>query len=287
MNEMMSNQRNGSDTLQRSATPALIRMPRTPLKDPAAFSDRTSWFGIEYGYDDYGPLDPNDPNPYGKSNVYDNLHVENVDLKALLQEVFRCLGKDIPDRIMLVAEQKGWGEASAYRAVAEAGYYGEEATVRLPSDFFETLGQEYWNLPNAADDEGVLEYLRSKGYKTAGFAPVEALKAQLMDEFEVGFLPDLITQQTVVERISLPMSQLSLNNRFRTDEIVAAEPVAAENGSDTILGVVANWNGTFQLVDGFRRLKWVQENVGLMQESFNRTKGTFLLLTTLDNRASW
>lgn len=115
------------------------------------------------------------------------------------------------------------------------------------------IEQEYYKKPNAKDNKGILEYVRSKGQETAGLSPVEAIKEQLTNENN-GRRSSLVDNATGVSTATLKIRDIQIKAKEHYENVEPL-PMESNNTADKIAGVVVRTGTTYHLVDGYHRTK--------------------------------
>jgi hypothetical protein len=274
--------------------PAPIDLPSPVLKDPR-------WSSINYG-EDYGQTTPHEwkdyrtgelrgdavtyaydsyetpeeyldqEDGYGRNRRYENLRITNVNSRQVVADVFGCTRDDVPDSLLEDFEEQGFGNTDAFTIEGKMGYYGEEIYHKAPEGLQEWANNRYWSLPNAEDKDGVLRYLRGKGFDTTGKTPIEAVKAQLASENN-GKVPTSVAKANKLE-----LKDKSVNNiqkdQTKMSRADATPSTPTINDTKQIIGVITRDTkySKLRLVDGHRRAKYHQDNARV------RKIGTFLFL---------
>lgn len=239
-----------------------IEVQKTPLEAPRA----CKLYSVEYDYDGYGTpswVNMEDDDGYGRNDEYDNLRVmkdQSIDVREVLSSTFGTSKNNIPEELVTYAtDELGMDKTDAYEAVAERGYYGEEASVQLQSHNVEALTEWYQKLSNAQDKDGILDYARSKGTDTTGKTPLEAIKTQLAAENN-GKVIESVKTALSIGSITMTPKKIVVPNPKHFDQ-VEATPIQTKNStSDDIIGVVVEKGDEFVLIDGYHRYKKALEN---------------------------
>ena len=126
------------------------------------------------------------------------------------------------------------------------------------------IEQEYYKKPNAKDDKGILEYVRSKGQETAGLSPVEAIKEQLTNENN-GRRSSLVDNSTGVSTATLKIRDIQIKAKGHYENIEPL-PMKSNNTSPNIAGVVVRTGTTYHLVDGYHRTKNLINNKRILSK---------------------
>ena len=184
--------------------------------------------------------------------------IEAIPVRNVLGKIFDVPEKDIPDELVEHARDIGMDNPDNYDITTNNGYYGDE--IAIYSDEYSKLRKWYLDQNNARDKDGILDYVRSKGYDTSGQEPLDAIKAQLAAENN-GKLIDAVTNARAVGTIKLTPKQITVANPRHLEE-VEATPVGKKNdASDAFTGVLVErptnvYNKVeYVLVDGYHRYK--------------------------------
>ncbi len=133
----------------------------------------------------------------------------------------------------------------------------------------------YYEQPNAIDELGLLEYTRGKGFATAGYSPISAIKAQLAAE-NGGKKLTKVERTDYVKVVGIDLKNVIIPNPKHYEEVDAKAPTTPYRGSKApvVLGVVVEQNGKYVLVDGYHRTKWINS------QDKKKRRGTYIVLTT-------
>lgn len=126
------------------------------------------------------------------------------------------------------------------------------------------IEQEYYKKPNAKDDKGILEYVRSKGQETEGLSPVEAIKKQLTNENN-GRRSSLVDNATGVSKATLKIRDIRIGAKEHYENVKPL-PMESNNTADKIAGVVVQTGTTYRLVDGYHRTKNLMNNKRILSQ---------------------
>lgn len=260
------------------------RIVDRPIKEPVRIENSSLHFphahmlyASEYSgpilleYDSYGPPYGEEPEEYSRNFQYENLRIGSVNLRLLLSHVYNCPETDIPAVVLEHAESKGWGSTDYWNVEAVNNYYGEEAELVVPENFLQEAQEMLWLLPNAVDDDNVLPYVRSKGVETEGLTPLEALKAQLLDENN-GIVSAKIQNARFISSRVVSFDSIRIPSKRHYDEVTPRRPVSFGTKESAFVGVVYPDRGGFTLLDGYHRLKYLKEKVR------GRVKGRFIVV---------
>jgi hypothetical protein len=195
--------------------------------------------------------------------------IEAIPVRSVLGKMFRVPENQIPDSLVEHARDIGMDNPDNYEISTNGGYYGDEVIIQ--SENYYGLRRWYLDQNNARDDDGILDYVRSKGFDTSGKEPLDAIKSQLAAENN-GKLIDAVTNARAVGTIKLSPKQISVANPRHLEE-VDATPVGKKNeASDTFTGILVErptnvYNQVeYVLVDGYHRYK---EALKSPRKSFN------------------
>lgn len=258
------------ETSQEVSTERLVDRPE---KEPVLiensalqFPDSRNLYASEYygpievECDYYGPPDDEEPLDYNRNYQYENLRVKSVALQSIIASVYRCQMIDIPSDFLAKAEEKGWGEKDFWDVEAVGGYYGEEIEIVIPSGFQAAAEKLYWSLPNAVDPDNILPYVRSKGTQTEGLTPLEALKAQFMEEND-NCISTMIQYAKFASSRVVKFEKIRIPSQKHYDEVSRRKPESHISKESTFVGVLYPDQGGFILLDGYHRLKHEKEQL--------------------------
>lgn len=263
-----------------------IIVPKNPLPEPNINLDLQYRSGLDVVYDFYGHPDgvecSADEDDYCRDQEYENLRMlenHNLNVKSILAAVFAVSEEKIPDELVKFGESIGMDSSDAYDAVATGGYYGEEAEIVLNHKTKEALTDWYYSQDNARDSFGILDYCRSKGMPTAGLKPLDAIKAQLLNENKK--VHPKVADAVAVETQTLFLNEVKVGN---LSHYLTVEPTKPESltGGDAITGIIVvpdrpryyrnMASPEALLVDGYHRYKFAKTK--------GRSKGKFIVLFT-------
>lgn len=218
---------------------------------------------VEYDYDHYGCsgsiCNYRDYDDYCRDAEYEGLRIDRGSLnpRAVLAYLYKVNPEDIPDSLVTKATNElDLDSEDGYEVYASGGYYGDEAHVDFayPDTALKTLKRYYYELPDAKDEAGVLQYVRGKGVDTAGLTPIEAIKKQLNDENH-GKTHQLVERSNTVTAKKVNFDQVEIPQKKHFDA-VEPRPVVAPENVDAVCGVlVQTGEYRYRLVDGYHRMK--------------------------------
>lgn len=258
------------ETSQEVSTGRLIdRSEKEPVlieNSALQFPDSRNLYASEYSgpivvkFDSYGPPYGEEPLDYNRNYQYDNLQVESVHLPSVLSSVYRCQVSDIPSDFLTKAEEEGWGEKYFWDVEAVGGYYGEEIEPVIPAGFQESAERLYWSLPNAVDPDNILPYVRSKGTRTEGLTPLEALKAQFMEEND-NCISTMMQYAKIASSRIVKLDKIRIPSQKHYDEVSRRKPESYISKESTFVGVLYPDQGGYILLDGYHRMKHEKEQL--------------------------
>lgn len=176
----------------------------------------------------------------------------SVNIDNVLQRL-TYRNSPVTPRLREIAEELGLDHTDAYYIKVEGGYYGDETEVHLLPEKAEALYREYCKEEGARDPDGVLDYVRSKGYATAGLTPIEAIRHQLNAE-NLGRKHPLVEKAAHVHVMSVRLNQVKVPNQKYYEKIAARKIQSGTNGKE-IAGVLVLKGREYHLVDGYHRHK--------------------------------
>lgn len=231
--------------------PALALLPASELGEPKRFLNYG--YGFEFDYDDpyYGPND---------GGVLSE-EITHINMKDFLAEVHGTETSVITDDYIQYAESQRWDNPENFFVDRSWGYYNEiEVSIELRPEFLAEVQSHYYRLDNATDQDRVLPYVRGKGYPTEGKSPVEALKAQLKAENN-NQSHRRVDNSTEVNVQSVQFQKIIIPATAHYENVIPSEPQAPVPDIPKIAGVVvANNDGTYTLVDGYHRTKFIRQD---------------------------
>jgi hypothetical protein len=246
------------------------------LKEP----ERVNYPDAEYDYDSYSTAEDyysndyynsNDDDPYNNYNVYDNLRLTSVDPEATIYSMFRANSRvPLPNEIKQLIKENKWDEVDSWEIHAESDYYGETAVIVAPDNMLTKVQEWYWNQPNAEDNEGILNYVRSKGTETKGLKPLDAIKKQLSEENE-GRSNRLVEKARSVTKQTVRLDRIRVPHQNRLDTVNPRVPASTLNHNPAIAGVLIKEGRNYRLIDGYHRLKFYQ--------NANRVNAKYIVLS--------
>lgn len=169
-------------------------------------------------------------------------------------------------------------DSTDYEPIISGGYYGEELDdVELPKELDAILDNYFYNQPNAEGPEGVLSYLRGKGYDTTGERPLEAIKGALQAENN-GRLVSKVAKakkwragEISLDRIKLPSESQRKAGENDPRPLTNPYPGKAATSSKVAGVVIDSGNGNYELIDGYHRLAHLKQS--------NRKRSRYLVLS--------
>lgn len=275
--------------LEKRNQPAPITTPATNLKEPGNVVSlyfegdeagdhytNDTHYAVHYTYDYYG-------RPWGsgwdddnfdmvRDNVYEGLQVDKVNVRNVLANIYRCNADDIPETLVEKAKELKWDDPESYDVWGEGGYYGEEVAEEIPADMGKKAREMYWELPNANDREGILNYVRGKGFDTTGKTPVQAILAQLKTETHLSSRAHKLkaTKATVG---NVKIANIIVPQGARWNQASAVKPETTLPGGKNIVGVLyKDERSNYYLMDGYSRTKY-------QMDALNRKTGDYIILS--------
>jgi hypothetical protein len=213
--------------------------------------------GLDMESDGYGTPPGEEPEEYGRNDVYYNPQVVGTpNVKHILAGTFGIEERDVPtDLYNYAVNNLEMDKIEAYQPDIIHGYYGEEGGVGF-SDYVKTgLMSWYQQQPGLTDSAGIRDYVRSKGTNPDGNSAVDSVKAQLSEEYK-GKLPKAVKEANKVYTKKFTPKQITITDASRFDR---TKPIGVEQKNSVakdIAGVVVkSEDGKYMLVDGYARLK--------------------------------
>lgn len=265
--------------------PAGVTKPPV-IVEPIRFKEPTDVEGeAVWDYDNvYSTSDPyygDDDDYYGEDDYYssaaysnfyaqyENLHLTSVDAETTVKQMLHMSAADtLPAELKQLIKDKQWDNIDNWDIHTEESYDHDIPVVDKPADMFSEVQKWYWNKPNAEDRAGILKYVRSKGTATEGLTPLEAVKKQLAEE-NPGKRHRGVENATSVLFTTVRLENIFVPKPARLRDVEAQAPVDHENKAG-YAGVLLRRGDRYRLVDGYHRLKHLQEK--------NRVTGKYLVL---------
>lgn len=205
--------------------------------------------------------------PYSNYTHIDQAYIEEVNITELLASY----GITDEDSIR-EAEARGYNDPEKWDVNFEGDYYGDRiSSYSPPAGFADFVKAAYYNQPNATHESGVFEYVRSRGLKTAGYKPAEAMIAFLNAENKRKNTPTALKNVHYIERKRVKLDKIHYK-KTRFDKVKSRELQAEFPTVKKTAGVLLrNSDGSYELFDGYHRTK------GLFEK--HRASGEFFILS--------
>lgn len=245
-----------------------------PFREPI-MAPYQNLMSVDYDYDGRvcaGDIDDEHSDGYCRDSTYENIRVsKDIDYRETVSELMRINPEDIPPEMLRIAKDElHLDRTESYEILVERGYYGEEASVVL-SDWQKVrdgLQRYCYSRPDAVDKDGVLPYLRGKGLNTTNKTPLDALKESLRKENN-GKVVAYVEKTKEVYQKKIRLEDVVIPQKQHYKSITASKSIAPEN-APVINGIVVYKAGKYHLVDGYHRVKGLQES--------KRANGQFIVM---------
>lgn len=248
---------------------------------------------VEYDYDGYHCSDPyecSNGDDYCRDSVYEGLRItqwtpsEGLDAyvkgKLGLQER-DPIPKKLKDKLKSYYNIDDIVDDFYIRG--EPGYYGEEVEIDGPESLEREIKDYYYSLPNAIDPNGILPYLRGKGFDTTNKRPLQAIKESLRVENggriskRVESAKSFKTASIGVRNIIRPSKSQSSHAKNNPRPLT---PEPATGNKDEIAGVVFKRDhGKYELIDGYHRTATLDA-----LNTTGKKRGKYIILSASENK---
>lgn len=226
------------------------------------FNDLSHTVDYDYGYnEDY----------YSDTIDEDSIVINSIDEEELTKSIMNL------DNVSNEEKKQNFNElreilrtAGAFEPENYFGYtrgYDDNSKIYIKpknDQLQKRIEQEYYKKPNAKDDKGILEYVRSKGQETEGLSPVEAIKKQLTNENN-GRRSSLVDNATGASKATLKIRDIKIGAKEHYENVKPL-PMESNNTADKIAGVVVRTGTTYRLVDGYHRTKNLMNNKRILSQ---------------------
>ena len=268
--DTIKSQLDEAKALAKAPQPIIIETSK--FLEPA-YNDVT--YAVDYSFESYycnGCYGCETGEDYCRGAQYEGLKLDSVNSSAVLARLLSCnnisyLTSDDID----FANNIGLDDLETYEIRTEGGYYGEEVSIHVGDKQMKLIRDWYFSKENANDIHGVLAYCRSKGLPTTGMTPIVAIKEQLRLENN-GIIPKDVEQAETVTVESIPISSITKGQMSHFKNVMPRPVESLTSESRKITGVLLRKNKALKLIDGYHRVKFV-ENIK------DSIKGEFLVLS--------
>ena len=192
---------------------------------------------------------------YGRNSRYNEIWLTMEPYPKYLEYVFGTNINNIPKHIQDKAKDENWHDPENFELHVEPGYYGEEAWVTATPELQDKIAQTYFDLPNAVDYTGALAYCRGKGLDTTGQYPQMALKELAKSEGHTNPILNRIRHDSSLSTSRVPLDKITLSKTVM-NKTVATQAKAVIPGEKAFDGVLVKRQGTYHLIDGYKRVKY-------------------------------
>lgn len=256
----------------------IILEPARPMRKFIHISDL-----VDYDFDDTQCADPDGcaEDIICRDREYVGLHTSGWLSDNPIEEHARNVlnlphDEPLPDEVKSIISRYDEDELlDEVEIYTDPGYYGDEIEMDLDdSGINGELEKYYWDQPNANDDDGVMSYLRGKGFDTSGLTPREAIEESLRNEEAIPKSRSLKVDKVGVSNIQL--KNIRRPNKTRVTEGCknpkALTKVKGAGANHKIAGVLLKHDhGDYELLDGYKRTAFL--------DGKGRKGANFIILT--------
>lgn len=154
-----------------------------------------------------------------------------------------------------------------YEVSGKPGYYGEEVAVEFENDvkLIEDLKLYMISSPNAADEQGILPYMRSKDIDTSNQTPKTAVREYLTKFRNEGRVPRYLKKSSKVNVENVNKDKITFSKGSTGKD---STPVTPPKG---IAGILVKQGDSYTVVDG-------ENHVSGLKRNEKRKKARFIVI---------